>query len=83
MKGQRKRMRKAILAEMTSTRPWMEIVTMLEAKGIPLNLILHEANEFGKRRSLRGARRNENVKTVATERAGESPTEAAQPPIKN
>jgi hypothetical protein len=50
MKGQRKRMRKAILAEMTSTRPWMEIVTTLEAKGIPLNRILHEANEFGKRR---------------------------------
>ena len=53
MKGQRKRMRKAILAELKSTRPWMEIVTSLEAKGIPLNTILHEANEYGKRRWLK------------------------------
>lgn len=66
-------MRKAILAEMTSTRPWMEIVTMLEAKGIPLNLILNEANEFGKRRSLRGTRRNENAGGMARELAAQKP----------
>ena len=50
MKGQRKSMRKAILAEMTSTRPWMETVAILEAKGIPLDLIIQEANEYGLRR---------------------------------
>lgn len=53
MKGKRKRMRKAVLSEMESTRPWLETVEMLQGKGIPLNLILHEANEYGKRRFSR------------------------------
>jgi hypothetical protein len=50
MKGKRKQMRKAILAEMGSTRPWLKTVEMLHAKGIPVNLIIHEANEYGKRK---------------------------------
>lgn len=53
MKGQRKHMRRSILAEMKSTRPWLEIVATLEAKGIPLSLIIHEANEYGKRKRPR------------------------------
>lgn len=48
----RKQMKKAVLAEMGSTRPWLETVEILQSKGIPLNLILHEANEYGKRRVL-------------------------------
>jgi hypothetical protein len=50
MKGKRKRMRRAILAEMESTRPWLETVEILHSKGVSLNLIIHEANEYGKRR---------------------------------
>jgi hypothetical protein len=49
MKGKRKRMRKAIIAEMGATRPWLETVEKLQSQGIPLNLILTEANEYGKR----------------------------------
>lgn len=44
----RKQMRKAVLAELGANRPWLDTVAMLQSKGIPLNLILHEANEYGK-----------------------------------
>lgn len=48
MKGRRKQMRKAIRDALPDrTRPWLEIVASLEAKGIPLNMILKEANEYG------------------------------------
>lgn len=41
-------MRKAVRdALLDRTRPWLEIVASLEAKGIPLNMILKEANEYG------------------------------------
>jgi hypothetical protein len=50
MKGKRKRMRKAILAACESHRPWLETVEELQRGGIPLNMILHEANEYGKRK---------------------------------
>lgn len=47
MKGKRKKMRKAIRSAMCDRRPWLEVVEGLQAKGIPLNLILAEANAFG------------------------------------
>lgn len=48
MKGRRKQMRKAIREALPDrNRPWLEIVASLEAKGIPLNMILKEANDYG------------------------------------
>ena len=47
MKGKRKRMRRAIREAMGDPRPWLEVVEGLQAKGIPLNLILAEANAYG------------------------------------
>ena len=53
MKGKRKRMRKAIREAMGDPRPWLEVVEGLQAKGIPLNLILAEANAYGIERKSR------------------------------
>lgn len=47
MKGKRKKMRRAIREAMGDRRPWLEVVEGLQAKGIPLNLILSEANAYG------------------------------------
>ena len=47
MKGKRKRMRRAIREAMGDPRPWLEVVEGLQSKGIPLSLILSEANSYG------------------------------------
>jgi hypothetical protein len=59
MKGKRKRMRKEIRTALMEDRPYLEIVLDLENKGIPHNLIISEANEFGKERL-----RNKNGRIV-------------------
>ena len=38
---------------MGDRRPWLEVVEGLQAKGIPLNLILSEANAYGLERVSR------------------------------
>jgi len=43
-------MRKLIREAMGDPRPWLEVVEGLQAKGIPLNLILAEANAYGIRK---------------------------------
>jgi len=43
-------MRKAIREAMGDPRPWLQVVEALQAQGIPLNLILAEANAYGKQR---------------------------------
>lgn len=53
VKERRKRMRKAIREAMSDPRPWLEVVEGLQAKGIPLNLILAEANAYGIERKSR------------------------------
>ena len=46
-------MRKVIREAMGDPRPWLEVVEELQAKGIPLNLILAEANAYGIERQPR------------------------------
>jgi len=46
-------MRKLISNEMESDRKWLDTVNILQLKGIPLNLIIHEANEYGKSNALK------------------------------
>lgn len=54
MKGKRKKMRKMIREALPHrSRPWLEVVGELQAKGIPLNLILSEANAYGLERISR------------------------------
>ncbi len=48
MKGKRKKMRKMIRDACDSGHTWIDCVWELEDKGIPHNLILQEANEYGK-----------------------------------
>lgn len=62
MKGKRKRMRKMIREALPDrSRPWLEVVGELQAKGIPLNLILSEANAYGLNRVSR-----HNVQAMAS-----------------
>ena len=56
MKNKRKLMRKKIRKACYQAKPWIDIVYELESEGIPLNLILQEANELGKE--------NERSKTI-------------------